>query len=228
MTGWRLFLKTIVARAYPRVIGHAAREVLDVLRRVPADAERVCVCVRVPSHRRAGGICRLCGGRRRDDLLLDERAVEHVQPVVLGEGAGQPGAVYHCAELDDGDPARHGGRRAVRDGAAGAGDHDRWVGHVPGAILGRQFYAAHSGLPAGDDRAVRHGHDERVAVPAAQPRGMAHLEPGTGAGLPGLGVLLPDQVVQFLGRRGGFDHTAHAGTGCDAPAGLPPARCSVS
>jgi hypothetical protein len=157
---------------------------------------------------------------RRNDRLLDERFVEHVQPALLGERAGQPGPVYHGAQFDDGSFAR--------DGLGGL-----FATTLRGLViigLGSLFFgcstscqlsAAFRGLHPGDGRPVRDGHDGSFAVPAAQPGGLAYLQPGSRAHLPGFGLLLPHRKPELLGRRRRLDHPAHPGAGCHAPAGFP-------
>ena len=96
-TGWRLYLQMRVRPGLSAPYRSATRKILAVFRHPDASSVRFRLCVCLPCH---PGTRRLYWFRRRrwsDDRILDERAVEHVQPAVLGEGTGQPGIVYHVS-----------------------------------------------------------------------------------------------------------------------------------
>ena len=210
-SGWRLFARTVAARAYPRLIMNVREKwwlVFDIV--LPLD-RAVRVRVRLSREQRAGRSHRLRHHRRRDERVLDERAVVDGEPALLGEGDRQPGALHHGAELDDGDSARHGARRHVHDdGARGQHPRDRQPA-VRRQLRGRERSAAGGGVRAGARGAVRDGDDVRVDVPAAWPRGVASREPGAGAGVSAVGDVFPDPQLQLLGGGRRVDHSADAG-----------------
>ena len=98
--------------------------------------------------------------------------------------------------------------------------------HPAGSLLFNVHYvvcltaAAAVGLFCGDGGAVWHGHDDRLALPAAQPRGLAHRQPGPGANLFRLRLLLPDQELSVLGGGLRLDHAADPRPGRHAPTGF--------
>ncbi len=163
-SGWALFIKTVNARAYPRLVG-AFREKSWIFFEIflPLLAV-VCVRVHLPGAAGSGGIYRFCRRRRGDDRFLDEHLVEHVQPALLGKRTGQPGFVHHGAQLDDGNLARHGGGRPgydpdPRPRYPRPRKLDLWR-----RIRCQQLLAVGAGLHPDDGGAVRYGHDVRLGV----------------------------------------------------------------
>ena len=200
-TGWRLFVRTVAARAYPRLIMNVREKWWLVFDIVLPLIGAVRLRVRLSRQQRARRAHRVRHHRRRDERVLDERAVGHGESAVLGKGDGQPGALHHGAELDDGDSAGHGARRHVRDDGAG-GQHpgDRQPA-VRREFACRECSAAGGRVRARARRALRHGNDVRVDVPAARPRGMAPGEPGAGAGVSAVGNVFPDPAASTSGSR---------------------------
>src|SRR3990172_6070701 len=114
----------------------------------------------------------------------------HVQPALLGKGTGKPGTVYHCAQPDDGDPAGDGIGWHAGNRTPGTGDHLSWQCIVQSGFRGHQFPAVVFRIHAVNDRTVWDGNDDGIPIPAAEQGSMAYIEPGTGADLPGIRVLL--------------------------------------
>ena len=94
-----------------------------------------------------------------------------------------------------------------------------WIFSVDYAVS--SYLATGARLHPDHGGAVWNGHDVGFGVPAAQPGGLAYLQPGAGAGLPGFRLLFPGQEPGFLGPPPGFDHPAHPGSGRCAPARFP-------
>ena len=117
-SGWRLFARTVAARAYPRLIMNVREKwwlVFDIV--LPL----IGLCAYVFIYRANNAPADLIGfviiGGAMSAYWMNVLVVDG-EPAVLGEGDGQPGALHHGAELDDGDSAGHGARRHVHDDPA--------------------------------------------------------------------------------------------------------------
>ena len=112
-TGWRLFLRTVRGRAYPRVMGYGRQpsEALIIARNGPSPHRPVCLRVCLSRYPCAGSLYRLRDPGRRHERVLGECAVGHVQPILLGAANRKPGAVHHRAQLIDGYFTGNGERR---------------------------------------------------------------------------------------------------------------------
>ena len=177
-SGWRLFLQTVIARAYPRLIGQQREKswmFFDIFLPMLGVAAYVFVYRALNAPEDYIGFVVVGGAmtafwmnvlwsmssqlyweKEQGNLALFIMSPNSMMAILLGMALGG-----------------HGRHHAARPG-----DHAARQPALPGAVCGGQLRAAVGSLPAGDDRPVRHGHDGRLVLPAAQPRGLAHLQPG--------------------------------------------------
>ena len=189
-TGWRLFVRTIVARAYPRVIGQQRQMAWMFSNLLPLlGLSRL--RLRLPRHRApeefVGFV--ILGGAMSAFWLNVLWAMAN--QLYMGKADRQPAPVHHGAQLADGHPARHGVGGMLGDRAAGGGD--------PGA---RQL-AVRRAVPC--QRRLGAGRVFALGLTALYGMGMmcaslflllraARLAPrarGAGAGLPASGLYFP-------------------------------------
>src|SRR6185436_4732234 len=168
-----------------------AREVVDHRRdRVPVPRD-VRVHPRLPRTPRAPDLRGLRGSRGRDDRVLEQRALEHGEPVLLGEGAGAAPALHDGARVPDGDPLRHGARWDGHDDEPRDRDPDGGRSPLPRAPPARSRVSRVPPLPPHAGRGLRARHDPEQPLPPLGPRGLAHGHPLPGADPSPLRLLLP-------------------------------------
>ncbi len=221
VTGWRLFLKTILARAYPRVIGQqrdTSWMLFDVLMPFGSMVAYVLVYKAIGAPQEYIGFVVMGGAmtafwmnilwsmssqlyweKETGNLALYIIAPSSMMAILLGMALG--GLVATTL-------------RALVITVAGS-----LMFHVQYQIA--SYWQLFTVFVLDNGRLVWDGHDAGFAFPAVRTRSLAHGEPGPGTGVPGIRFLLPDQVIPVLGGSRGFDHPAHPGHGRHAAAGFP-------
>src|SRR6185503_16537029 len=167
---------------------------------------------RLPGPPCAADVRGLRGPGRRDDRLLEQRALEHGEPVLLGEGAGAAPALPHHAGLADEHPVRHGARRNGDDHIARDRDPRRGEPPVPRADSARPRAPRVRPLPSDARRRLRARYDPEQPLPPLGAGSVAHGHPLPGADLPGLGLLLSRARAGALGGVAGRAPSDHART----------------
>ena len=228
-TGWRLFVQTILGRAYPRVVGMSREKswlFFDIFLPMLSVSAYVFVYRALKAPEEYIGFVVVGGAMTAfwmnilwsmSSQLYWEKETGNLALYIMSP-ANLMGILLGMAL---------GGMVSTAQRALGIILLGSLAFKVP--VRRRRFLAAAAGVLPGNDRPLRHGYDDCLAFPAAQPRSLAHRQPGAGADLPGSRFLLPHQKFQLLGGGSRFHHSADPGAGRHAPTGVPVRRsCSAS
>ncbi len=181
-TGWRLFLQTILARAYPRVIGQQRETswlIFEIIMPLGAVIGYVLVYKALKAPEDYIGFVVMGGAM----LAFWMNVLWSMSSAaLLGKGTGQPGSLHHGSQFDDGRPAGNGPGGIGGDDPAIRGDHPVGLVNVQCAIhIGQSAAIIRRLLPV-DDIPVWDGNDAWVGLPALWAGGLGDLGPGAGTG----------------------------------------------
>ena len=126
-SGWKLFLQTVIARAYPRLIGQQREKswmFFDIF--LPMLAVSAYVFVYRAIHAPEDYIGFVVVGGAMTAFWMNVLWSMSSQ-LYWEKEQGNLALYHHGAQLDDGDLARHGAGRPVRHHPACPGDHRLWA-----------------------------------------------------------------------------------------------------